>query len=44
MSYSSVPNPGIPGEHGLVHAIVLNNKVHVLTVGTANEVVVWDIV
>ena len=40
MPYSRVPDSVIPGEHGLVHAIVLNDRVHILTVGTAGEVAV----
>ena len=40
----SIPDEVIEGEHGLVRAIVLNDRVHALTVDTAGEVAVWDIV
>ncbi|KAF9035234.1 hypothetical protein BJ165DRAFT_1355739 [Panaeolus papilionaceus] len=41
-----VPEPDelIVGDHGLVRSIILNDRIHVLTVDTAGEVAVWDIV
>ncbi|KAI0067430.1 WD40 repeat-like protein [Artomyces pyxidatus] len=40
----STPDEIIAGEHGLVRAIMLNNRMHALTVDTCGEVAVWDIV
>jgi len=40
----SMPDDVIPGDHGLVRCIVLNNRINALTVDTAGEVAVWDIV
>ncbi|KAI1787218.1 hypothetical protein LXA43DRAFT_1030141 [Ganoderma leucocontextum] len=34
----------IHGEHGLVRCMMLNDRVHALTVDTAGEVAVWDVV
>ncbi|GBE85633.1 hypothetical protein SCP_0801520 [Sparassis crispa] len=34
----------IHGEHGLVRCAMLNDRVHVLTVDTAGEVAVWDVI
>jgi WD repeat-containing protein 48 len=41
---SSVPEFVIAGGSGLVRAVLLNNRVHALTVDTAGVVAVWDIV
>ncbi|PPR05551.1 hypothetical protein CVT24_003290 [Panaeolus cyanescens] len=38
------PDDVIAGDHGLVRSIILNDRIHVLTVDTAGEVAVWDIV
>jgi WD repeat-containing protein 48 len=38
------PDHVIWGETGLVRSIMLNNRMHALTVDTAGEVAVWDIV
>ncbi|THH15451.1 hypothetical protein EW146_g5015 [Bondarzewia mesenterica] len=40
----SAPDETTPGEHGLVRAILLNDRIHALTVDTATEVAVWDII
>ena len=40
----SVPDDVIEGEHGLVRSVILNDRIHALTVDTAGEVAVWDIV
>ncbi|KAA1473313.1 WD40 repeat-like protein [Dentipellis sp. KUC8613] len=40
----STPDAVIEGEHGLVRAVMLNDRIHVLTVNTAGEVAVWNIV
>ncbi|KAG6332035.1 hypothetical protein ID866_7055 [Astraeus odoratus] len=42
--YNSKPDSIIPGSHGLVRAILLNDRIHALTVDTEGEVAVWDIV
>ncbi len=34
----------IHGEHGLVRCMMLNDRMHALTVDTAGEVAVWDVV
>jgi len=34
----------IKGGHGLVRSVILNDRIHVLTVDTSGEVKVWDIV
>jgi len=39
-----VPDHVIQGETGLVRSIILNNRMHALTVDTAGEVAVWDII
>lgn len=39
-----VPDFVIQGENGLVRSIILNDRMHVLTVDTAGEVAVWDII
>ncbi|KAL0954529.1 hypothetical protein HGRIS_003496 [Hohenbuehelia grisea] len=38
------PDDVIQGEHGLVRSVILNDRMHALTVDTAGEVAVWDIV
>jgi len=38
------PEYVIPGDNGLVRSIILNDRVHALTVDTSGEVAVWDIV
>lgn len=38
------PDEVIQGEHGLVRCAMLNDRVHALTVDTAGEVAVWDVV
>ncbi|KAL0573430.1 hypothetical protein V5O48_008524 [Marasmius crinis-equi] len=38
------PDAVIPGDAGLVRSVILNDRVHALTVDTAGEVGVWDIV
>ncbi|GLB43006.1 putative protein with domain of unknown function (DUF3337) [Lyophyllum shimeji] len=40
----SEPEDVIRGEHGLVRSIILNDRIHALTVDTSGEVAVWDIV
>ena len=40
----SAPDDVIEGEHGLVRSVILNDRIHALTVDTAGEVAVWDIV
>ena len=38
------PDEVIHGDHGLVRCVMLNDRVHALTVDTAGEVAVWDVV
>ena len=38
------PDDVIPGDHGLVRCVILSDRVNALTVDTAGEVAVWDIV
>lgn len=38
------PDFVIGGDNGLVRSIILNNRMHALTVDTAGEVAVWDII
>ncbi|KAF9650411.1 hypothetical protein BDM02DRAFT_3222131 [Thelephora ganbajun] len=38
------PDRVIQGDTGLVRSIILNNRMHALTVDTAGEVAVWDII
>ncbi|KAI0919919.1 hypothetical protein AcV5_001861 [Taiwanofungus camphoratus] len=38
------PDEVVHGEHGLVRCAMLNDRVHALTVDTAGEVAVWDMV
>lgn len=42
--FRAEPDEVIHGEHGLVRAIILNNRIHALTADTSGEVAVWDIV
>ncbi|KAI6150734.1 hypothetical protein BKA82DRAFT_122050 [Pisolithus tinctorius] len=42
--YNAAPDSVILGSHGLVRAILLNDRMHALTVDTKGEVAVWDIV
>ncbi|KAH7917849.1 WD40 repeat-like protein [Leucogyrophana mollusca] len=42
--YNSSPDSLIIGSHGLVRAIMLNDRMHALTVDTGGEVAVWDVV
>lgn len=39
-----VPDEVIHGDHGLVRSAILNDRLHALTVDTAGEVAVWDLV
>ncbi|KAI0074894.1 WD40 repeat-like protein [Panus rudis PR-1116 ss-1] len=41
---NTTPDEVIHGDHGLVRCVVLNDRMHALTVNTAGEVAVWDIV
>ena len=38
------PDFVVGGDNGLVRSIILNNRMHALTVDTAGEVAVWDII
>ncbi|KAF9810753.1 hypothetical protein IEO21_06804 [Rhodonia placenta] len=38
------PDEIVQGEHGLVRCAMLNDRVHALTVDTAGEVAVWDVI
>ena len=38
------PDDVLHGDRGLVRSIILNDKIHALTVDTAGEVAVWDII
>lgn len=38
------PDEVVAGEHGLIRCAMLNDRVHALTVDTAGEVAVWDII
>ena len=40
----TLPDEVIKGGHGLVRSVILNDRIHVLTVDTSGEVKVWDIV
>ncbi|KIJ17442.1 hypothetical protein PAXINDRAFT_168100 [Paxillus involutus ATCC 200175] len=42
--YNTAPDSVIAGSRGLVRAILLNDRMHALTVDTRGEVAVWDIV
>src|SRR6202030_2698168 len=39
-----LPDNVIEGAHGLVRSIILNDRMHALTVDTSGEVAVWDLV
>lgn len=40
----SMPDEIIEGEHGLIRAIILNDRIHALTVDTASSVAIWDLI
>jgi WD repeat-containing protein 48 len=40
----SAPDDVVLGDHGLVRSIILNDRIHALTVDISGEVAVWDIV
>ena len=40
----SVPDDVVHGDHGLVRSVLLNDRLHALTVDISGEVAVWDIV
>ncbi|KAG7440883.1 WD40 repeat-like protein [Guyanagaster necrorhizus] len=40
----NTPDNVIQGDHGLVRCIILNDRLHALTVDTSGEVAVWDVV
>lgn len=42
--FCSKPDDVIPGDHGLVRCVILSDRINALTVDTAGEVAVWDIV
>ena len=42
--YCSEPDDVLTGDSGLVRCIILNDRIHALTVDTTGEVAVWDIV
>ncbi|TFK19214.1 WD40 repeat-like protein [Coprinopsis marcescibilis] len=42
--YCTQPDDILKGEHGLVRSVILNDRIHALTVDIAGEVAVWDIV
>ena len=42
--FCSKPDDVISGDHGLVRCVILSDRIHALTVDTAGEVAVWDIV
>ncbi|KDR71860.1 hypothetical protein GALMADRAFT_253641 [Galerina marginata CBS 339.88] len=44
LPFCSEPDDVIPGDHGLVRSIILNDRINALTVDTAGQVAVWDIV
>ena len=37
------PSETIEGEHGLVRSVILNDRMRALTVDTAGQVAVWDV-
>lgn len=41
---NAFPDEVIQGSYGVVRSIILNDRVHALTVDTAGEVKVWDII
>lgn len=42
--FCTEPDDVLKGDDGLVRCIILNDRVHALTVDTAGQVVVWDII
>ncbi|KAF8327930.1 uncharacterized protein EI90DRAFT_2998333, partial [Cantharellus anzutake] len=40
----SSPEEVLKGSHGLVRSVILNDRIHALTVDTSGEVAVWDLV
>ncbi|KAH6904034.1 hypothetical protein BKA70DRAFT_1299328 [Coprinopsis sp. MPI-PUGE-AT-0042] len=42
--YCNHPDDIMEGEAGLVRSVILNDRIHALTVDTAGEVAVWDVV
>ena len=40
----TAPESTIPGDSGLIRCIILNDRIHALTVDTSGQVAVWDIV
>lgn len=44
MPLYSTPEDIVHGDHGLVRSVILNNRIHALTVDISGEVAVWDIV
>ncbi|KAK1227165.1 hypothetical protein PQX77_009799 [Marasmius sp. AFHP31] len=42
--FNTEPDTVIPGDAGLVRCVILNDRIHALTVDTAGEVGVWDLV
>jgi WD repeat-containing protein 48 len=42
--FCSKPDDVIPGDHGLVRCVILSDRINALTVDTAGEVAIWDIV
>jgi WD repeat-containing protein 48 len=42
--YCVEPDDVLVGEDGLVRSVILNDRIHALTVDTSGEVAVWDIV
>ena len=40
---STTPEEIIRGAHGLVRSVILNDRIHALTVDTAGEVALWDL-
>ncbi|KAL9608344.1 MAG: hypothetical protein Q9167_006816 [Letrouitia subvulpina] len=43
LSYHELPDETIEGQHGLIKHIMLNDKRRVLTLDTAGEVMMWDL-
>ena len=44
MPLRTKPDEILRGSHGLVRSVILNDRVHALTVDTAGEVAIWDLV
>ncbi|KZP25889.1 WD40 repeat-like protein [Athelia psychrophila] len=40
----STPDDIVQGDHGLVRSVILNDRIHALTVDISGQVAVWDIV